>query len=391
MKILTKKTFNELSEIKHDPCISIYIPTHRDSKGNRAHEDKTNLKNQLKEARVLLMEQKGWDKEIAEDYLKQGYRLLEDDLFWKYQSDGLAAFLYNGQIDTYTLPVSFAPFTYLSDHLYLLPLVSLLNNRGRFFILVLGMNHIQFYEGTKHSIADVRIADIAPQSIKEALGEDYEQQMLQSRAGHSHHGGEGMFHGHGLGTQKEKKEEIEKFFNQLDNGLMNMLHDEKIPLVLAGVNYLIPMYKKVSQYQYITDDHISGNHEQTDMLALQRLAWEVVAPHFEKAKETQIEQYKNLKHTDKATASIYEVIPAAIAGRVETLFIKADQQLWGNYIEEKHTIEISDEKNEQNVGLLNLAAVHTIKNDGQVYMIEEDDQILTDNKVVGAEFRYAIS
>jgi hypothetical protein len=229
---------------------------------------------------------------------------------------------------------------------------------------------------------------LVPQSLEEALtvGDDYEQKSLQFRSGQGE-AGKAMYHGHGAGNQTEKKEETLKYFREISEGLMRMLHDEQAPLVLACVDYLEPIYREANTYPHLFSLHISGNHENTSMLSLHSAARDILNQHFEKDKTDRYEDYQDKVHQGLASYEEKKVIPAAMIGQVDTLFIRKNDHLWGLYDAENHKIKVEAQKKINNACLLNMAAIETIKNSGKVFLIENSEMPET-GTLVNATFRY---
>ncbi len=72
-------------------------------------------------------------------------------------------------------------------------------------------------------------------------------------------GSEG-FHGQYEETQVDK-EMLTQFFRRIDHKLHDALKDTSIPLVIAGVDYLLPLYRQVSTYPHLLLEEIQGNLE----------------------------------------------------------------------------------------------------------------------------------
>jgi hypothetical protein len=388
MALLKKEKFVKLADVHHAHCVSMYLPTHRSGHEVIEDVDRVTLKNQVKEAKEQL-QQYGLQEQEIKNYMNPVQELLDDKNFWRHQSDGLAIFLYDDKCEYFTLPIAFTEFVYVSDHLYLKPLVPLLNTSERFFIMALSLGNVKFYEATSHSIVEVIMEGLVPQSLEEAhtVGQDYEQKSLQFRAGHNAEGEGTMYHGHGAGNQTEKKEESLKYFREINEGLMRMLHDEEAPLILACVDYLEPIYREANTYPHLFDRHISGNHENTNMLTLHNAARDILGDHFKKDKKARHEDYQEKVHKGLASYEEKKVIPAAIVGQVDTLFIRKDDHLWGVYDAEKHSIKTDNEKKINNACLLNKAAIETIKNSGKVFLMESEE-MPQEETLVNATFRY---
>jgi hypothetical protein len=69
-------------------------------------------------------------------------------------------------------------------------------------------------------------------------------------------GGVSPLAGHGVGIDDathEPNDAILRYFHQVDTGLRAFLRDEHAPLVLAGVEYLLPIYRRANTYPYMLE------------------------------------------------------------------------------------------------------------------------------------------
>jgi hypothetical protein len=391
MNKMNKETFQKLSETHQPHCVSIFIPTHRAPEGGEAYKkDQLHLKNQLKEAEKQLKLFENSESEI-ETYLQPIRNLLDDTTFWQHLSDGLAIFYDGKEVKHFTVPEKFEEFTYVNNHFYLKPLVNLINDDQRYNLLTLHLNQVRLFEVSRQDLYEVAIADKAPTKMTDTVGEDYEPKHLQFRTGQGEvAGSDGIFHGHGESNQTVKKEEALRFFQQLSNGLEELLNKKKLPLVVACVDYLFPLFKDATDYNHLVDEHISGNVEHMDLNELQNRAWEIMNPHLNGKQKEYRENFEGNLSNRRAAYDLEDVIPASVSGRTEALFIKKDAEVWGKYIEEKHKVEIHEVRNVRDAGLLNMAAIRTINQGGRVYLVGEDE-MPEDTSPANAVFRYEMN
>lgn len=375
--MINRKQLENLATIKEENCVSIYIPTHR--AGNNL-EDNIRFKNALSDAQNKLIET-GMTKNEAIIYLAKGYELLDNSEFWMHMSDGLAVYIGKDQFDYYTVPLDFNPFVQVHNSYYVRPMMPLLSGENRFFVLALSQNEVRFFEGDQYSITPVVIDDLVPANMEAAL-------MLDADSTLQNHSGQGaaIFHGQGAGKDN-KNAHLRDYFNQVDKGLMNMLHDEQVPMVIAAVDYLIPLFKEVSDYKHIMDVHISGNPEHSDPTVLHEKAWNVMKAHFSQRKTDLSEQFTAYMSEDKASFFIYDIIPAAVEGKVDTLFMNKDLHIWGKYDKTTHNIEIHKTQKADSDCLLDMAAKETYLQGGTIYNVpmEEMPQMTA---MVNAIYRY---
>ncbi|HBL11949.1 MAG TPA: hypothetical protein DD379_11170, partial [Cyanobacteria bacterium UBA11162] len=161
---------------------------------------------------------------------------------------------------------------------------------------------------------------------------------------------------------------------------------KRAPLVLAGVEYLFPIYREANTYQHLIDEGITGNPENAKPEELQAQAWEIVEPLFLKSQQEAIDHYRELAQTGRSSSNIKEAVPAAYYGRIEELFVAVGVQQWGSFNPDTNTIDLHAEAEPGDEDLLNSAAIQTILNGGTVYAVEPDQ--VPDEAPLAAVFRY---
>lgn len=384
MELITKKEFSELADHHAPHCVSIYIPTQRTGEEVQQSQAKIKLKNHLQEVEAQL-EEYDLAGEAIKAHLAPAYELLEDTELWHNLSDGLAVLIGENYFKYYILPVHFEDFTYIADHFYLRPLMPMFHGDGRFFVLALSLQDVQFYECTRHTITKVYIEDIVPENLQEVVGHDYESKSLQY---HTNQGANDSttYHGQGRNTDEDKAE-ILRYCQQVNDGLMKMLHDEDAPMVVHCVDYLFPIYQQANSYPLLHESNVSGNPEDEDMVLMHERAWNVIASHFKKKKQEKIEQFNETGNVEKISAELKDIVPAAVNGRVDTLFIKNRHDVYGIFEANSQDVRLDDNKTVSNASLLNLAAIKTFLQDGKVYLLE-DDEMPVDTQPANAILRY---
>ena len=104
MSFFSRDELRTLVERDEGPCVSIFMPTHR--AGAETQQNPIRVKNLTREAEKQLIEG-GLPSRGAKELLVPLKGLLEDALFWRYQSDGLAMFSSVALFRCYRLPVTF--------------------------------------------------------------------------------------------------------------------------------------------------------------------------------------------------------------------------------------------------------------------------------------------
>jgi hypothetical protein len=380
---------NELSEATDQNLVSIYMPTHR--VGREMQQDPIRLKNLLSKAREGLGN-KGLRKPEIEDLLRPAESLLTDSSFWQHQSDGLAIFVSPDFFRYYRLPANFEDLLVIAERFHLKPLYPVLSGDGQFYILALSQNDIRLLHGSRFSIAEVDLGNV-PTSLQQALWFEDPERQLQYHTGTAAPGGAGgrpsIFHGHGVSDEDEKSEILLRYFQRVDKGLMELLSDERYPLLLAGVDYLLPIYQQANSYPHLVDTFIEGNPDELSAAELHQQAWEIIRPIFRSDQRKALEYFEELhgSGSDLASTDLESVIPAAHYGRVETLFVALDVQHWGKYDPQNGLVERHSEFQPGDQDLLDLAAMQTRLNGGTVYAL--DPEKMPAEALLAAVYRYA--
>lgn len=381
MDLLNKGEIGTLIDERGNLCVSIYLPTHR--MGPETQQDPIRLKNLLKQAEDRLGENE-LRRNQSDKILGPARGLLDDRVFWQHQSDGLALFASPDTFHTYRLPFSFTELVVVTDRFHVKPLLPLLSGDGRFYVLALSQKQVRLLQGTRHSVGEVNLEDM-PTSLAEALsGEERERQLQYHVAA----GGSAIFHGHGsAGDESEHKKDLLRYFKQIDKGLQDLVCAERIPLVLAGVDYLLPIYREANTCAQLMDEGIVGNPDGLTAQELHDGAWSILEPHFAGAQARASEKYRGLAGTGKTSDELKDIIPSAYQGRIDSLFVAVGVQQWGVFEANSAELELHEDRQPGDQDLLDLAAVQTLAHAGDVYAVAPNE-VPDAPSPVAAVFRY---
>jgi hypothetical protein len=383
MSLLSKSELRVLMEKPEGLCVSIFMPTHR--AGEQTRQDPIRLKNLIREAQRQLTEA-GLTSRETKELLKPIKGLLRDEFFWQHQNDGLAIFSSAGQFRCYRLPLSFDELVVITHRFHIKPLLPLLTSDGRFYILALSQNKVRLVESTRYTASEVALEDV-PESLADILRYDSERSIqLHTAAPVGKGGQQAIFHGHGDGID-DAKANILKYFRQIDAGLGELLRGEHAPLILAGVDYLLPIYAKANTYAYLLDDGVTGNPDDLGTEELRNRAWAIAEPYFIKGRREASARYQQLSGTQQASNDLMKVVPESYHGRIEVLFVAVGVQSWGTFdVESSQIVLHQQEVQPGDEDLLDFAAIHTLLNGGVVFAVAPEQ--MPDKANVAAVFRY---
>jgi hypothetical protein len=378
------------AELPGGVCLSLYMPTHQ-AGPERYEENRIRFKNLLKNAETQLIEAdlSGMKARDVSRLLEPAQGLLENGRFWAHQSEGLAIFLNFDNAYTYNLPLNFEEMVIVGQRFHIKPLLPLFAGNGRFFLLALSQNQVRLLQGTRHSVSEIELGDVVPANLEEAIAFDDPEDELQLHTSTANPGGavqqEGMFFGHS--AAEEEKDFIFRYFRQIDDGLRQVLYERAaVPLLLAGVDYLHPIYRQANSYPYLLEDGIHGNPEQWRNDELHERAWPLVEPHFALAQQQALEKFQQALSSGQASYQIETVVAAAYYGRIDTLFTPLTKQLWGHFNQQTGEVMLEAESTPDNNDLLDMAAIQTLLNGGTVYAVPASN--MPEGQSLAAIFRY---
>lgn len=365
--LFTMEDLKTLLTKGRSPCVSLYLPTHRGGK----EADPILWKNLLREAEEKLLAT-GLRSTVVREFLTPARRLLDDSAFWKRQSDGLAFFLSPDVLRCYRLPLAFSASATVADQFQVKPLLVLFGGASGFYVLAISQNSVRLLKGTHFGVHDIELENV-PKNLADALRFHDKDEPLMYHSRLTSGGTWGAIcSGQGVGID-DHKDDLLRYFQQVDKGLHELLKEERAPLILAAVDYLWPIYHKANSYPHLLEKGIAGNPDRLSAKELHDKAWAVIQSHFEEARKKAAALFVQLAGTGRSSNDLKEIAKAAYEGRVEVLFLALDQQRWGTYDAAGGTVALHEQAAPGDEDLLNFAAVRTLLLGGTVYAVKTDE------------------
>lgn len=394
MDILSRKEFEKLANFQGENCVSIYIPTHRFGEEVTNGKDALLFKNQLQKVRRTLTEL-GMNESKAREFLQPAYKLHEDSNFWHHQLEGLAVFIGPDHFSYHRIPLPLDEFCSVSKTFHLQQLVPLFNGDGLYYILAISQEKVRLFESTRFFVNEIDTGDTLQQGIIEVLKYyDFNNRGIRNQSSSQGAGfpgpgtvpkggggpnpsgnkGGATFHGHGDGEQ-DNDHLILEYFRNINEGLAHYIHSDKVPVVLAAVDYLHPIFKDAANnFQYkIMEKGVTGNPDELHAKELHKKSWECVEDYFNKERKKSREAYNDLAGTGKTSYDLNEIVAASMNGRIDSLFLAKGASAWGTFHPDDQEVEVHDEFQYGDDDLLSKSAVHTILNSGKAYLVDSNE------------------
>ncbi len=404
MDVLATDVVTRLADHRGWPSISIFLPT--SPLPRETAEGRIRLKNLVRSACEDL-EAQGMRRAEAEEICAPVRALVDDDTFWRETSAGLAIYVgMESGVQALRLGTDVPEHVVVGDRFYIRPLLPALKTPQDYYALALDKASTRLFEGGPGSIRELDLGE-TPTSIDEALKYDESSRALTTHSfmpgrpssrGTQHAGSNYA----GFGGEKDvETEQTERFARIIERAVSGLLAEKNAPLLLFGTERLLAAYREVNSYQHLAPEQVSGASEHLSAAQIAEVAREALAPVFGAALEADLAELAERDGTGLASRDIAEVVAAAAAGRVKTLFVSNRVGPWGMLDRasltvsgvrsdppevQRESVEDCEEFEDCGWDLVDLAAAETLLHDGNIHALGGGDD--SPVQVVAAVFRY---
>ena len=369
METVTVANLNDLASISGERCVSIFMPTK--SAGREGQQDAIRLKNLVATAEKQLIE-RGMRGVTAREMLQPILELPRDLDVWPRRKQGLAVFRSVNEFITYRLAVPLEEAVIVGRRFHIKQLLPALNTNPHFYLLASSRNQVRLLKATWHGFETIQPFDL-PTNIEESLnlqGAERGEQVHSGAVGDFHKQG-AVHHGQG-GHRDTLKDEIAEYFRLIDRSLQSALHETSWPLILAGVEYEMVIFREISGYKHIAEEMLLGGVDFMDDQELYEKTLPLAQRYYNQIKSQAIEKYENLSDTARASHEIEKIVPAAHAGQVDTLFVDYRATEYGRFIPDTNWVEFTNER-DPSLDLVELATAQTLLHRGTVHAVAGDE------------------
>lgn len=382
MKLVTKEDIKQLVSLQGGTCISLYQPTHRNHPENQ--QDPVRFRQLIKRVEDSL--QKTCSEAEIRSLLKPFEALLKDTDFWNHTPEGVVVFASPQTFQVYGVQRSLNELAVVASTFHVKPLKKYLQTVNRFQILCLNRQDIKLYEGNRHYLDELELAEDVPRTISEALGKELTEEHLTVASYGGAFGNAPNVHGHG-GKSDEVDKDVERFFRVVDRAIMERYSKPSgLPLVLASLPEYQSEFAKVSHNAMLLEEGIKVNPSSLTKDQLREKAWEIMEPQYLDQLDRMIAEYTHAASKNLGSDILRDVAKAAAEGRVSTLLIEEDRIIPGKIFDDTGKIKLEDLEHPEIDDLLDDLSELVEKMGGEVKVIPADRMPV--NTGVAASFRY---
>jgi hypothetical protein len=158
------------------------------------------------------------------------------------------------------------------------------------------------------------------------------------------------------------------------SALEQRLSGDKAPIVIVAQpnvqGHLRALAKNVGFYP----DGLQADPDSLSEADLHARTYELVRPVFAEAREKALDTFRMLagQGDQRAAVDLAAIVPAAVNGRVDSLFAAEGASAWGRYEPERNAVRFEQGETAENDELLDLAVVQTIANGGAAWVLPQD-------------------
>lgn len=167
-------------------------------------------------------------------------------------------------------------------------------------------------------------------------------------------------------------EYLAHFLKEIEKSVHSLLRDESAPLLLAGVEYELALYRKANTYQRLSEKAIHGATDHLAPRELRQQALDTAMQLFSEPLQKALADFEKQQNNGRVSLDVREILRAAHAGRVADLLVSDAAERRGLWNDERHQIEIPANEDDAE-DLLNVAALQTLTHSGRAFALQPQD------------------
>jgi hypothetical protein len=282
------------------------------------------------------------------------------------------------------LSATFQPIAAVGDRFHIRTLLAVAEEQKHFYIIALSQNRTRLLKCTQDDSEEVPLEGAAL-SLRDAMQTRQPDHVLDNRVSAGPSVGA---HGAVLfGTSSDaddKDEYMLHFFIGINEAVERTLKGSGIPLIAAGVEHEIALYRRVNTYPELIEPGIHGAPDGLEGGEMHRRALELLKSVSAKAPE----DFDKKVGAGRASTHVQEIVTAAWQGRVSQLYFQENASYMGVFDTArqrvKHTLDPLDSPED----LIEAAAWETIRHGGEARVLPSS--AMPNGVPVCAVFRYAV-
>jgi hypothetical protein len=298
--MIHRSDLRQLQAVNEYPSISILAPTHRTSPDNK--QDPIRVKNLVAEAKNRLLSE--FSAREMEPLFTKLDNLIEG-IDYEHLLDGLALYVNKDLAQAFTLPFTVTERVVVDPTFATRDLVFAFNRTPGYRVLALSEKDTRLLEGFGATVEEIRGGGFP---------------MRHEGAG----GATRLPGGQGVNTSAQRDEAHRDFFRAVDEKFGALQKEERLPLVVAGVDRYLAFFREVSRHTADIAGTVEGNYDTASEYEIARLVWPVMQNYLAGQRTETLTRLDAAVGAQRCSSAIGEVWRMAKEGRGDTLLVEQD-------------------------------------------------------------------
>jgi hypothetical protein len=349
------------------PCLSMYVALSSASPAQSAKANALEWKETVRRVEPKLKQHGAQGRELLESVADWDAILPEG----KPKGNALAVLRSPGQFRVAWVDEPVQSRAVVGPNFYIRPLLPQVTRHAVFDILALSQNDVRMLRCTSRSSDEVGF----PAGVKTSFDDWMNTAKPDHTSNNMEVGGpstgsmKGVISTTSTTDREDKGQFLAHFFRQIDRGVNEVLRGRSEPVVLAGVDYELSLYRSVNTYPNLAQESVQGAPNGLKAGEMHARALDAMAKCYRKKVDEVLAEY-NHKAGGGASNRLKDIVTAAHDGRVVTLLVSDSLESTGVFDPATHTVKARETGGSGDEDLINNAAVQTILHAGQVYVVQ---------------------
>ncbi len=207
------------------------------------------------------------------------------------------------------------------------PLLSAWHTQVRYRVLCVSINRVACFEGGRAGLSPRDLPGV-PASLPDALGDELTEKQVRMR-GTTRGGNSPAYYSHGS-ARDERKLDLARFHEVLARCLPSSLADPALPIVLAATDEHQGGLRNDGRLPGLVDEPLMGNFDHAGPAELAERAWAILERWLVRRREDALSGWERARNRGKTVDLLDDVAAAALAGRIQRLWVDATRSLPGS-------------------------------------------------------------
>lgn len=361
MSLIARKTLKELSRVNSHLAVSLYASQGGRAQSRPVHESELFIETAKHHLRKVCFEP---EVRVVTDWMSA---MLEQPALPEGVTNGIAVFAAKEFLQYYRLPLALPLVGHVGSVFTLLPFVRATLLPGHFYIISLHAHEVTLYRCDPYGVLQVQRIPAQDQLEGQAVTRERTSHSIgRSGAGRPRQITHGVH-------EEDEKAALYEYYHLVDGDIRKRLADDHAPIFLAGPPHESSIYGDVSRLLGLRDIGLRSIHADSELLQRRDIAYEALIEEQRELAMQALRAYFDQRHTGRAVSNLTEVLNLAGDGRVQHLFVRPDQEVFGAYSREQRAYRELPADDPRAIGLVNHAVRLALMTDAEVYALDPSE------------------